>query len=122
MRIHSAPCASHWHYRTIVTISMIDLLLYHSHIVAAVYAFVQRWQHEGIKGGILAVTLIGLAFTIVWALMGPIARLLMPEAGSPGELFTSDTLSLILTVAVETPLFIIFFLKKTPAPELQSKA
>ena len=90
---------------------MIDLLIYHLHLVGVVYAFTKRWQMEGIKSGLLAVVLIGLAFTILWALMGPIARLLMPGASEPGAVFTSDTLSLALTLAAELPLFILFFLR-----------
>ena len=90
---------------------MIDLLIYHLHLVGVVYAFTKRWQMEGVKSGLMAVVLIGLAFTILWALMGPIARLLMPEASEPGALFTSDTLSLVLTLAAELPLFILFFLR-----------
>lgn len=90
---------------------MIDLLIYHLHLVGVVYAFTKRWQMEGLKSGLLAVVLIGLAFTILWALMGPIARLLMPASPEPGDLFTSDTLSLVLTLAAELPLFILFFLR-----------
>ncbi len=90
---------------------MIDLLIYHLHLVGVVYAFTKRWQMEGLKSGLLAVVLIGLAFTILWALMGPIARLLMPAVPEPGDLFTSDTLSLVLTLAAELPLFILFFLR-----------
>lgn len=91
---------------------MIDLLIYHLHIAAIVYAFAKRWQLESVKSGLLAVALIGLSFTIIWALMGPIARLLMSAPSVPGDLFTSDTLSLVLTVAVEVPLFYSFFLSK----------
>lgn len=90
---------------------MIDLLIYHLHLVGVVYAFTKRWQMEGVKSGLLAVVLIGLAFTILWALMGPIARLLMPVAPVPGEVFSSDTLSLVLTLGAELPLFILFFLR-----------
>jgi len=90
---------------------MIDLLIYHLHLVGIVYAFTKRWQMEGVKSGLLAVVLIGLAFTILWALMGPIARLLMPGVSEPGDVFTSDTLSLVLTLAAELPLFILFFLR-----------
>lgn len=91
---------------------MIDLFIYHMHIVGIVYAFAKRWQVEGLKSGFLAVALIGLSFTILWALMGPIARLIMSAPAQPGQVFTSDTLSLVLTVAVEAPLFFTFFLTK----------
>ena len=90
---------------------MIDLLIYHLHLLGAAYAFTKRWQGENVRSGLMAVALIGLAFTILWALMGPIARLLMPEP-TPGDLFTSDTLSLLLTLAVEVPFFWVFFVKE----------
>jgi len=90
---------------------MIDLFIYHLHLVGAVYAFTKRWQMEGVRSGFLAVLLIGLAFTILWALMGPIARLLMPGVAEPGAIFTSDTLSLLLTFLAELPLFFLFFLR-----------
>ncbi len=91
---------------------MIDILIYHLHLVAIVYAFVRRWQEEGVRSGLLGVALIALAFTILWALMGPLARLLMPGASEPGDVFTSDTLSLVLTLAAEVPLFVTFFLRR----------
>lgn len=76
-----------------------------------IYAFTKRWQIEGIKAGLLAIALCGLVFVILWSLMGPIARLMMPVPGQPGDLFTSDTLSLVLTFCVEVPFFWIFFLR-----------
>lgn len=88
---------------------MIDLLIYHLHIVGIIYAFVKRWQAEGVKSGLLAVGLIALAFTILWALMGPLARLLMPGQAAPSAIFTADTLSLVLTLAAEIPLYLAFF-------------
>jgi cytochrome c biogenesis protein CcdA len=89
---------------------MIELIIYHIHIVAILAAFTIRWQREGVKAGLLAVALCGLAFTIVWALMGPLARLLMGDAGQTDDLFTSDTLSLLFTAGAEIPLYwAIFF-------------
>ena len=90
---------------------MIDLLIYHIHLVAFLYAFTMRWQREGLAGGFLALALCGLAFMIVWALMGPIARLLMPGVAEPGDLFTSDTLSLVLPWVVEVPFFFAIFFR-----------
>lgn len=89
---------------------MIDLLIYHLHLIGAAYAFTKRWQDEGVRSGLMAVILIGLVFTIVWALMGPIARLILPNSAA-GDILTSDTLSLLLTLAVEAPFFLVFFLR-----------
>jgi hypothetical protein len=96
---------------------MIDLLIYHLHIVGVLYAFTMRWQREGLKGGFLAVATCGLVFTILWAVTGPIARILMPQAAQPGDLFTSDTLSLVLLMIPEVVFFRVFFLRAPSVPE-----
>ncbi len=91
---------------------MIDLLIYHIHLVAALYAFTVRWQHEGLRGGGLAIATCALVFTILWAVTGPIARIIMP-GGAPGDIFTSDTLSLLLLMIPETFFFRAFFVRGT---------
>ena len=40
---------------------MIDLLIYHLHLLGASYAFTKRWQGENVRSGLMAVALIGLA-------------------------------------------------------------
>jgi hypothetical protein len=90
---------------------MIDLLIYHMHVVAVIYAFTVRWQRDGLKGGLLAVATCALVFTILWAMTGPIARIIMPDASQPGALFTSDTLSLTLLLIPEGFFFRAFFLR-----------
>ncbi|MBS1562089.1 MAG: hypothetical protein JSS89_10820 [Bacteroidetes bacterium] len=90
---------------------MLDLLIYHLHIVGALYAFTKRWQEEGLKGGFLALGICALAFTILWSLTGPVARMIMPQAAVPGDWFTSDTLSLILVLIPGSIFFWLFFYK-----------
>jgi len=90
---------------------MLDLLIYHLHIVGALYAFTKRWQEEGLKGGFLALGICGLAFTILWSLTGPVARMIMPQAAAPGAWFTSDTLSLVLVLIPGSIFFWLFFYK-----------
>ncbi|MBI2794712.1 MAG: hypothetical protein HYX66_08715 [Ignavibacteria bacterium] len=92
---------------------MIDLLIFHLHIVGIVYAYTKRWQEDGVKSGLLAVVLCGLVFVIIWSLMGPLARLMMSAPTQPGALFTVDTLSLVLTMIPETFFFWRFFLWKS---------
>lgn len=94
---------------------MIELLIYHIHVVAVVYAFVQRWQREGMKGGLLAVVTCGLVFTILWAVTGPIARIIMPEEQEPGALLTADTVSLLLVLIPEAIFFRTFFFRAVVA-------
>lgn len=101
---------------------MIDLLIYHLHIVGIVYAYTKRWQEDGVKAGLLAVVLSALVFTIIWSLMGPLARLMMSASGKPGELFTVDTLSLVLTMIPEAFFYWRFFLWKEPNQNTQGEA
>jgi hypothetical protein len=96
---------------------MIDLLIYHIHLVAGIYAFTSRWQRDGLKGGFLAVASCALVFTILWAMTGPIARIIMPNSPEPGQLFTTDTLSLTLLLIPEAMFFRAFFLRATDAGE-----
>jgi len=89
---------------------MIDLLIYQLHIVAILYAFTKKWQVEGLKGGLLAIGLCALVFIIGWSLTGTIARLIMPGVSQPGDLITSDTVSLILLLIPEVLFFRMFFI------------
>lgn len=89
---------------------MIELLIFHLHIVAALYAFTKNWQKDSIKSGILSVLLIGLMFAIGWALTGTIARLIMPEELNT-IYFTQDSLSLVLLLIPEYFFFKVYFLK-----------
>ena len=93
---------------------MIELLIFHCHLVGALYGFTKRWQEASVKEGIIAVVLFGLCFTILWALTGPIARLITPEKGF-AEWFTADTLSLVLVSIPDALFFYIFFLKPRSA-------
>jgi hypothetical protein len=89
---------------------MIDILIYHLHVVGVLYAFTLRWQKEGIKSGMLAVATCGLVVTILWAITGPIARAVLPES-RPEDFFTADTLSLVLLLIPEYMFFRAFFLR-----------
>ena len=94
---------------------MIDLLIYHLHIVGVLYAFVKRWQYEGLKGGLLAIAICGLVFMIGWSLTGTIARLIMTAPAQPGDVFTVDTLSLTLLIIPEILFFWMFFVRDRDA-------
>jgi MFS family permease len=89
---------------------MIEILIFHLHIVAALYAFTKSWQNGNKKEAFLAVMIIGLVFSIGWALTNPIAGLLMPSSWN-SIYFTQDTLSLILLAIPEAFFFKIFFIK-----------
>jgi len=89
---------------------MIEIFIFHLHILAALYAFTKNWQKRRLRDAILSVMILGLIFSIGWALTQPIAQMLMP--GSFKSIyFTKDTLSLILLVIPESIFFYLFFVK-----------
>jgi hypothetical protein len=90
---------------------MIELLIFHFHIVGALYAFTKNWQKRNIKEAILSVLLIGLIFVVGWSLTTPLARLIMPLAWK-SIWFTRDTLSLLLLFVPECVFFYLFFVKE----------
>ncbi len=89
---------------------MIELVIFYVHLVAAAYAFTQRWQQRGMKDGILAVALMALVFVIGWSMTAPLANIILPNSWR-SQLFSSDTLSLILLAIGEAFFFKLFFLK-----------
>ena len=89
---------------------MIEIFIFHLHIVAAFYAFTKNWQRRTIGEGVLSVTIIGLVFSIGWALTSPIARLIMPTAWNT-PIFNQDTLGLVLLFIPECVFFYLFFIK-----------
>lgn len=89
---------------------MIELCLFYIHLVAASYAFTKRWQRIGVKDGVLAVALMALVFVIGWSITAPLSNAILPKTWR-SELFSSDTLSLILLTLAEAFFFKLFFLK-----------
>jgi hypothetical protein len=89
---------------------MIELLIFHVHIVAALYAFTKNWQSGGVKAGILSVLIIGLFFSIGWALTATVANLIWSHSWN-SIFFTGDTLGLLLLMFPETIFYYHYFLK-----------
>ncbi len=90
---------------------MIELLILFLHILGALFAFTKNWQEDNAKSGFLSLALIGLVFTIGWALTGPIANLIMPDSWET-VYFTKDTLSLLMLFIPECFFFYFFFVKE----------
>lgn len=90
---------------------MIDLLIYHFHILAAVYAFTKNWQRRKLRDGFLSIMIIALAFIIIWSITSPLASLIMPSSWE-SIYFTKDSFSLILLFFPEAFFFYIFFIKE----------
>ncbi len=97
---------------------MVELLIFHLHIVAVVYAAVKNYQNRGIKDAVLALGVIGLVFAIGWAMTGTLAYYIYPQDWN-SIYFTSDSLALLLLVIPEAIFFKLFFLQDKP--ELDTK-
>jgi hypothetical protein len=89
---------------------MIELLIFHLHIIGVLYAFTKNWQTRGIKDGLLAIAIIGLMFAIGWALTGTLAYQIYPSSWD-SIYFNYDTLSLVLLLIPESIFFYHFFIK-----------
>lgn len=89
---------------------MIELLIFHLHIVGVIYSFTKNWQNRSTAYGLLSILVIGLFFTIGWALTGAIARAVFPIEWNT-LYFTQDTLSLVLLLGPEIVFFYFFFVK-----------
>ena len=92
---------------------MIDLFIFHINLIVALYAFTKNWQKGSTKDGILAILLIGLIFTIGWALTASLAYAIWPKAWD-SLYFTHDTLSLVMLFIPEVFFFYYFFLNDKP--------
>lgn len=92
---------------------MIQLLIYHLHIIGALYAFTKNWQGRGLKDAFLSVMIIGLLFAIGWALTGTLAYTLVPWSWNDTE-FNRDTISLLMLLIPEIFFFYFYIIKDKP--------
>ncbi len=100
---------------------MIELIIFHLHIVGALYAFIKNWQERRLRDGILAVLIIGLLFAIGWALTASLAYWIMPSSWN-SPYFNQDTLSLVLLVIPESFFYYHFFIKDKPEEQQEAGA
>lgn len=89
---------------------MIEILIFHIHIISILYAFTKNWQNGTLKDGFLAVGIILLMFSIGWAITSTLAALIMPAKWNT-IFFNKDTLSLILLLIPESIFYYHFFIK-----------
>jgi hypothetical protein len=90
---------------------MIELLIFHLHLLVGLYAFTKYWQTHRIRDGFLAVGVVFLVFVMGWSIMGTIADVIYPDSFK-NDYLTQDTLELILLVIPEGVFFYYFFIKK----------
>ena len=89
---------------------MIELFIFHLHLLVGLHAFTKNWQKGSVIDGFLAFGVVFLTFIIGWSIIGTVVNLLFPESWN-SIYFTSDTLGLILLTIPEGIFFYHFFFK-----------
>lgn len=79
---------------------MIDVFIYHIHLVALVVTFSKYWKLDGLKAGLMSVLLALLVFLICWTLSATFSYYVYPEELN-SIFFSNNTLSLILVLIPE---------------------
>ncbi|MGA7160112.1 MAG: hypothetical protein WBZ48_03865 [Bacteroidota bacterium] len=90
---------------------MITLFVFYIHTVAAVYAFTNQYQEEGIGAGALAVAFMGIVFSVGWSISTFLLKFFVSERGF-GIYLNRDALSLALLTLGEG-VFYYLYLKGT---------
>ncbi|MDE3057998.1 MAG: hypothetical protein KGJ59_08585 [Bacteroidota bacterium] len=96
---------------------MIPLFVFYLLTIAAVYAFVQQYQEEGLGAGVLAVGFMILIFSIGWSICTFLLKLVIGPKGF-GFLLDRDALTLLLLTMLESG-FYYFFLKSYSTTKAQ---
>jgi membrane-bound metal-dependent hydrolase YbcI (DUF457 family) len=89
---------------------MIEIFIFHLHIVAAVFIFVKYWQSGRIRDGFMGLALFVLLFSIGWPMMTFLVNLFYPDSWKT-VWFNNDTLALIFLLIPEIYFFRNFFCK-----------
>jgi len=92
---------------------MIEIFIFHLHIMAGLFAFTKYWQKIGLKEGFLALGVIALMFVVGWTIAGTVANIIYPDDFN-SIYFTKDTLGLVLLFIPEFFFFYYFFIKDEP--------
>jgi len=88
---------------------MVALFVFYLHTIAAVYAFTDQYQEEGLAAGTLAVAFMGIIFSVGWSISTFILKYLVDEKGF-GLYFNRDAMSLAL-LSVGEGIFYYFYLR-----------
>lgn len=88
---------------------MVTLFVFYIHTIAAVYAFTDQYQEEGVAAGTLAVAFMTIIFSIGWSISTFVLKYLMTEKGF-GVYLNRDAMSLALLTIGEA-VFYYFYLK-----------
>ena len=88
---------------------MVTLFVFYVHTIAAVYAFTDQYQEEGVGAGILAVAFMAIIFSVGWSISTFVLKYLMAEKGV-GIYLNRDAMSLAL-LTIGEGVFYYFYLR-----------
>lgn len=88
---------------------MVTLFVFYIHTIAAVYAFTDQYQEEGVGAGTLAVAFMAIIFSVGWSISTFVLKYLMTEKGF-GIYLNRDAISLAL-LTIGEGVFYYFYLK-----------
>lgn len=88
---------------------MVTLFVFYIHTIAAVYAFTDQYQEEGVGAGTLAVAFMAIIFSVGWSISTFVLKYLMSEKGF-GIYLNRDAISLVL-LTIGEGVFYYFYLK-----------
>jgi len=96
---------------------MIAIIIFHLHIIGAVYAFSKTYVEQKLGDAFVTVAFVGIIFSVGWTFAGFVVRFVFPETGL-GPWLDNDTISLLLVTLFEAILYGGYFWnrrKKRPA-------
>jgi hypothetical protein len=88
---------------------MVTLFVFYIHTIAAVYAFTDQCQEEGVGAGTLAVAFMAIIFSVGWSISTFVLKYLITEKGF-GIYLNRDAISLAILTIGEA-VFYYFYLK-----------
>ncbi len=84
------------------------------HVIGGIYALWTRGKSAGWGEGVLALTFVGVIFTVGWTVVTMLVSLVFPPEGL-AEWFTRDTIALALLTIAEG--FFYYFFLRSDKPE-----
>ena len=86
---------------------MVPLFVFYLHTVAAVFAFTDQYQKEGIGAGALALAFMAIIFSIGWSISTFLLKLVISEKGF-GIFLNRDAMSLLLLTIGEAAFYYFY--------------
>jgi hypothetical protein len=79
---------------------MISAFIFFLHFIFILYIFSKKWQDESLQSSFINIVLIGLLFTVGWAIVSSLTQLIINKKGL-GIYYDRDAISLTLLAIIE---------------------